>query len=102
MFTKYTTEISTSEDGKNLVVRTSVHGFAVYGYVMPSKDTEGEVIGDVYDVFLDDHLTGKKAEIARVVDFQDAMQKVHEAMLAFVKNPGGAPEIADALEKALL
>jgi hypothetical protein len=102
MFTKYTVEITTGDDGEEMCLRTSVHGFAVYGTVTPTKDSDGEVINGIYDAKLEDHVTGKTTELATVVDFETATRKVHEAMIAFVRNPGGAPEAADALESALI
>jgi hypothetical protein len=39
---------------------------------------------------------------ASVVTFEDAAKKVHEAMLDFLRNPGGAPEVADALGWVLI
>jgi hypothetical protein len=101
MFTKYTTEITAGNDGSEVSLRASVHGFAVYGKVTPSIH-EGEVIKGVYDATLEDHVTGKTTELARVVTFEDAAKKVHEAMLDFLRNPGGAPEVADALGWVLI
>lgn len=101
MFTRYTTEITTGDDGKELRVRTSVHGFAVYGIVEPFVTDEGETLGNVFNAYLDDHVIGKKTELARVVAFETAMKKVHEGMLSFIATTGGAPEAAGALEKAL-
>jgi len=102
MFTKYAIEITTGDDGSEMSLRVSVHGFAVYGTVTPTKDSEGEVIKGVYDAKLEDHLTGKTVELATVVDFEDASKKVHEAMIVFLRNPGGAPEVADALGQVLI
>lgn len=101
MFTKYTVEITTGDDGQELRLRTSVHGFAVYGHVTPSLH-EGEVIGGVYDVTLEDHVTGEKTVLAEVVALDDATRKVHEAMINFVATTGGYPEAAAALEGALI
>lgn len=101
MFTKYMIEVTTGNDGKELRVRTSVHGFAVYGVVEVFVTDEGEVLANVFNAYLDDHVMGRKMELARVVTFETAMEKVHKAMLNFVATTGGYPEAAAALEKAL-